>query len=239
MNWIFAFIFNFTLILFAQKLPLLTKSGWIHAGILGTLLIGSIGIKGWLAVAIYLLLGSLVTKVGYKYKQSRGIAEARDGKRGPENVWGSADTGAFMAILTQVDNMPTALLLIGFASSFSAKLADTFGSEIGKRYGTKTFLITNFKTVKPGTDGGVSIEGTAASLLGSFLMTIPMVFLRIIPLNYVVYIVIVSGFLGTLFESLVGAIFQDKNKWLTNEVVNFIQTALAAILSISLAIIFN
>ncbi len=31
------------------------------------------------------------------------------------------------------------LLLIGFAASFAAKLADTFGSEIGKRWGKTTF----------------------------------------------------------------------------------------------------
>ena len=52
------------------------------------------------------------------------------------------------------------LFKVGFASSFSAKLADTFGSEIGKRFGKDTYLITSLKKVERGTEGGISIEGT-------------------------------------------------------------------------------
>ena len=53
--------------------------------------------QGWLAVVIYLALGSLVTRLGFRTKQARGLAEARGGLRGPENVWGSAATGALLA----------------------------------------------------------------------------------------------------------------------------------------------
>ena len=79
--WINAFLINFLLICLGQRLPFLTKKGWIHAGILGTLLLGSIGWNGWISVFVYLLLGTLVTKIGYKNKASRGIAEARGGQR--------------------------------------------------------------------------------------------------------------------------------------------------------------
>jgi len=95
--WLNAFLINFLLILFAQRLPFLTKKGWFHAGVLGTVLLGSIGWMGWVSVCIYLLLGTLVTKIGYQNKASRGLAEARGGKRGPENVWGSAATGCSLA----------------------------------------------------------------------------------------------------------------------------------------------
>jgi len=98
--WINAFLINFLLIFLGHRLPFLTKNGWIHAGILGTLLLGSIGWNGWIAVCVYLLLGTLVTKIGYKNKASRGIAEARGGQRGPENVWGSAATGCSLALLS-------------------------------------------------------------------------------------------------------------------------------------------
>ena len=90
--WLNAFLINFLFIFFGQRLPFLTKKGWIHAGILGTILLGSIGWKGWISVCFYLLLGTFVTKVGYKNKASRGIAEARGGQRGPKNIWGSAAT---------------------------------------------------------------------------------------------------------------------------------------------------
>jgi len=36
---------------------------------------------------LYLVLGSLVTKIKFAEKQAKGIAEGREGRRGPENVW--------------------------------------------------------------------------------------------------------------------------------------------------------
>ena len=51
----------------------MTKDGWISAGILGTILWGCLSWQGWMSVVIYLLLGSLVTKIGYKFKKEKGI----------------------------------------------------------------------------------------------------------------------------------------------------------------------
>ena len=173
-EWLWAFCVNILLITIFQRLPILTTTGWIHAGALGTILLGCLGWSGWLAVAAYLVLGSLVTRLGWAQKQKVGIAESRGGRRGPENVWGSAATGTFLAILIKVGIVPESLLLIGFVASFAAKLADTFGSEIGKRWGRKTVLITTFRPVSAGTDGAISLEGTCASALGSLLMTLIM-----------------------------------------------------------------
>ena len=69
---------------------------------------------------------------------------------------------------------------VGFAASFAAKLADTFGSEIGKRFGKDTYLITSLKKVDRGTEGGISIEGTLASVLGSIFMA----FIMLRPVSY-------------------------------------------------------
>ena len=123
--WITALVFNAVLIGLAQRLPLLTPAGWCHAGLLGTVLWGALGWRGWMAVVAYLGFGSLVTKLGFARKQDLGLAEARGGRRGPENVWGSALTGLVLALLIAMRVGPTQGLLIGFAASFAAKLADT------------------------------------------------------------------------------------------------------------------
>ena len=68
------------------------KRWLISAGILGTILWGCMSWQGWMSVVIYLIFGSLVTKIGFKFKKEQGIAEKRGGRRGPENVWGSAAT---------------------------------------------------------------------------------------------------------------------------------------------------
>ena len=237
-SWINSFLINFLLILVGQSLPFLTKKGWIHAGVLGTLLLGSIGWNGWLSVCLYLLLGTLVTKIGYKNKASRGIAEARGGQRGPENVWGSAATGCSLALFSCIWPNYLIAFMVGFASSFTAKLSDTFSSEIGKRFGKRTFLITTLKPVKPGTEGAISIEGSLAGLLGSLIMTVVMLNLSIISGLSVAFIVLLSGYLATILESYIGAVVQNKFEWMTNELVNSIQTSLAAIISMFLYLNF-
>ena len=231
MIWIQALLLNTVLIAVAQRAPLLTPAGWVHAGALGTILWGCLGWRGWVAVVAYLVLGSLVTRLGLREKQERGLAEARGGRRGPENVWGSAATGACLALLIGAVFEPRSLLLVGFSASFSAKLADTFGSEIGKRWGRRPVLITTLRSVPPGTEGAISLAGTLASAAGSVLMTLVMWQLQLLPSISVSLVVMLIGLLATLAESLLGALAQDRFRWLSNELVNALQTLLAAVMA--------
>ena len=233
--WIQALVVNTVLISLAQRTALLTRAGWIHAAALGTMLWGCLGWQGWLAVVAYLVLGSAVTKIGFREKQSKGIAEARGGQRGPENVWGSAAVGALLALGVGAELEPRSLLLIGFSASFAAKLADTFGSEIGKRYGRTTVLITTLRPVPPGTEGAISLEGTFASAVGSVLMTLVMWTLQLIANGPMAALVMLVGLVATLGESLLGALVQERFGWLSNELINAVQTLFAAVLAMLLA----
>ncbi|EAU73913.1 TIGR00297 family protein [Synechococcus sp. RS9916] len=236
-TWVTAFALNGVLIALAQRVPLLTRAGWCHAAILGTILWGCLGWQGWTAVVLYLALGSLVTKVGFQQKQRQGLAEARGGRRSPANVWGSAAVGAFLALLIGSGLGPKPLLLVGFSASFAAKLADTFGSEIGKRYGRTTVLITTLRRVPPGTEGAVSLEGTLASAIGSLVMTAVVVAVQLVPAGPLAWLVAAVGLLATLLESLLGALLQERTPWLTNEMVNAIQTAVAAVLGMAAVVV--
>ena len=91
----------------------------------------------------------------------------------------------------------------------------------------------------PGTEGAISIEGSVAGLFGSLIMTLVMINFSIISGISVALIVLLSGFLATFLESYIGAIAQNKINWMTNELVNSIQTSLAAIISIYLCLIFT
>ena len=237
-NFIFGFCLNFLLILLFSRLPIMTKKGWVNAGVLGTILWGCLSWKGWLSVVLYLILGSFVTKIGYKFKNDIGIAEKRGGRRGPENVWGSAATGMFFAILIKLNLGNLIYWKIAFAASFAAKLADTCGSEIGKRFGKNTFLITNFKRVQKGTEGGISLEGTLASLIGAVVMSYLMMLLGFILSIDQFLIVVISGFTATIIESIIGAKYQETYK-LSNEFVNAIQTSLASLIVIIIFLIYK
>ena len=52
------------------------------------------------------------------------------------------------------------------------------------------------------------------------------------------FIVFLSGYLATFLESYIGAVAQNKIDWMTNELVNSIQTSIAAIISIFLYLNF-
>ena len=234
MIWVTAFLVNAVLIGLAQRIPLLTPAGWVNAGILGTVLWGSLGWQGWSAVVAYLVLGSLVTKLGWAVKQQRGLEEGRGGRRGPENVWGSAAVGAGLALMVAGGLQPTKLLLVGFAASFAAKLADTFGSENGQRWGRTTLLITTLQPVPAGTEGAISLEEHWRVPLEVFDVKVMLLF-RLITTTSELLLISVVGLIATLAESLLGALAQHRINWLSNEAVNGIQTLFAALLAMALA----
>lgn len=122
------------------------------------------------------------------------------------------------------------LLLLGYVSSLATKLADTFASEIGKAYGKTTFLITTFERVEPGTEGAVSAEGTLAAAIGGSFLPIYALCIGVLHDWKSVGIATLAAFLATNAESLIGAVFQGKKgfEWMTNEVVNFINTVIGA-----------
>lgn len=209
----------------AQKM--LTQEGIAHAYALGVLLWATLGWRGWVLCASYLLAGSAATCVKIAEKAAKGIAEARGGARGPENVWGSALAGALCAASTMVWPRQTPLLRIAFVASFATKLSDTMASEIGKAYGKTTYLATTFKLVPAGTEGAVSAEGTAAGVVGSLIMAGMGAAMGLMPVA-AIPICAVAAFAANYVESLIGATVQGKVSWLTNEVVNFINTGVGA-----------
>jgi uncharacterized protein (TIGR00297 family) len=227
----------------AKLLSALTPAGYIHAMALGTMLWTTLGWRGWTYCVLYLVLGQIVTKIGFKDKEKRGIAESRGGRRGPENVWGSAATSLAFAVLSTKEctalSLSTNLLLLGYVAALATKLADTFASEIGKAYGKTTFLITTLERVEPGTEGAISAEGTAAAVLGGFLLSACGYVLGIIDLPSV-GLSTIAAFLATNAESLIGATLQGKKGFgfMTNEVVNFVNTLIGGTIAVAAGKLF-
>ena len=239
--WWVGLLVNGGLILLLHRLPVLTARGWVHGGALGTMLWGTMGWPGWLTVVLYLALGSAVTRLGLKHKQALQLAEARGGRRGPRNLWGSAATGLSLAVLMAMAPAGArSLLILGFVASFAAKLGDTCGSEIGKRWGGRTLLITTLQPVPAGTEGAVSITGTVAGVVAIVLYAaLALALLRPSlgpgPLARLVLLG-VAATVATMVESWIGATWQGRVAWLTNELVNTALTVVAALLAMGAAV---
>ena len=244
--WLVAIGLNTILLIVAIIIPkkLLTPAGLINAWGLGVVVWGTLGWRGYGVVMFYFLVGSVVTRIGMAQKEAEGIAEKRGGARGPENVWGSAFTATVCALgVAAIDRGWVgadwrSLLILGYVASFATKLSDTTASEVGKAYGKSTFLITTFQPVPRGTEGAVSLEGTIAGIIGGLLISFVAYGCQLITLPGVL-ICAIAAFVATNLESVIGATLQNKFDWLTNELVNVINTIIGAIVAISLAIWFH
>ncbi len=240
-SWLVAVGLNSALVPIAWFAPkkLLTPAGLFHAWVLGVLIWGTLGWQGYLVVMFYFLAGSSVTRIGMEQKEAAGIAEKRSGARGPENVWGSALTGTFCALATLfVAPAYRSFLLLGYVASLATKLSDTCGSEVGKAYGKRTFLITTLQPVARGTEGAVSLEGTLAGVVGSIAIAFVGWGVSLIDLTGVLFCVF-SAFIATNLESLIGATLQSQIDWMTNEVVNVINTLIGAVVAVLLLLTWH
>ncbi len=246
--WVVGAALNSMLLVVAWIAPkkLLTPAGYFHAWLLGVLTWGTLGWQGYIVVMFYFLVGSFVTRIGMAQKEAEGIAEKRSGARGPENVWGSAligtlcalgvgmlDLGIFRVTQSSIVDFRS-LLLLGYVASFSTKLSDTCASEVGKAYGKSTFLITTLQPVPRGTEGAVSLEGTLAGVVASIAIAFLGWGIGLVEPLGVVWCV-VAAFIATNIESVIGATLQSKYTWLTNELVNILNTLIGAIAAIFLA----
>ncbi len=235
-TWLVAIGLNTVLLGIVWLVPkkLLTPAGIFNAWLLGVLILATLGWSGYAVVCVYFVVGSAVTRIGMAQKEAEGIAEKRSGARGPENVWGSAFTAALCAVgigiidgLGSDDLMLRSLLLLGYVASFCTKLSDTCASEVGKAYGKRTFLITTLQPVPRGTEGAVSLEGTLAGILASVVLAMLGLLLGLIDVWGVIWCVL-AAFIATNIESVIGATLQSRWQWLTNELVNVLNTLIGA-----------
>jgi uncharacterized protein (TIGR00297 family) len=140
------------------------------------------------------------------------------------------------------------LFIIAGMGPLAVATADTWGTEIGLRKGKSTSLITDFQIFPPGTDGGVSVRGTLASLLGSAVIGIATYYFFSLQVA-AFFCILIAGFLGSLIDSYLGAIFQRNSSSVTlpvlknkipidNDIVNGLSTGIGALLAIIFKLVF-
>lgn len=228
----------------ANRKRLLNASGAFAAFLIGTAIIVTTNVFWLLLLMSLLVLAGVATRAKYEEKAARGTSEAREGVRRTRNVLanGLVPTGIALAHgpIDALLGVGTASLM--FLGAIAAAAADTLASEFGG-LSDRTVLITTFRRVPPGTDGGVSLAGQLAALggsatvagLGTVLLSLARNFSAPPPAPQVslsvLGLVTVAGFIGCQIDSLLGALFEVRGR-LTKEEVNFL-----GILSGSLAVV--
>jgi len=182
--------------------------------------------RGFLLLLSFFVLGSACTKLGYKRKAAARLAQEEGGRRGARHAFANAGVATACALFAALTGHPL-LFRLAFAAAFATAAADTASSEIGQLLGRRTFLITTLRPVPRGTEGAVSLEGTLAGIAASVVVAALGAAVGLYPWIGVAAIA-VAAFLGTTFESIVGAAL-EKRQLLDNEALNFLNTLVGAL----------
>jgi uncharacterized protein (TIGR00297 family) len=201
--------------------------GAASATVIGTVVTASLGLPFLALMVAFFVAGSAATRLGYRRKAHLGIAQERDGVRGARHAWANGGVAAFLALMAGLaPPLLRDVLVLAYAASVAAAAADTCSSEIGKAFGRRTVLITSFRPASPGTEGAISLEGTLGGLGGAALVGATGAALEAYGLGAAA-LVAVSGLVGALAESLIGAV-GGKRFALSGELLNVANTAIGA-----------
>lgn len=104
------------------------------------------------------------------------------------------------------------IFAVGFVAAMAEAFADTAASGIGA-FSKNTFDLFRWKKTGSGLSGGMSFIGTLASLVAAIILPLIAMLMSRGAFNFkYVIIASVAAFLGTIFDSLLGSLFQVKYK---------------------------
>ena len=186
-------------------------------------------------VLVLLLLTSLATRAGRRHKENLGTAESRHGRKASQVA---ANLG--MAAIVSNSLVQSWLIEHGWVhhgaahpivfalglAALAEAAADTISSEIGQVLSGHPRMITTFRRAEPGTDGAISMGGTAAGVIaagavaaaGSWALDGGTILFAVSWM---------AAVFGLFFDSLLGATAELRG-WVNNDAVNFLSTASAA-----------
>lgn len=234
---------------FAVRRGFLTPRGAVVAVVVGTLT-ALAGIPLFILLVSFFISSSLLTRARSEYKKALGLKDISG--RSLRQVVGVGTPIAIFAALYIALGRPE--FLGAAVVSIAVATADTWASEIGVAYGGKPrHILTPWRRLEPGTSGGVTPVGTAASIGGALFISL---LAQGLGLFRPFWLVALFGWLGELLDSLLGATAQIryicngeitenyapgcvKRGYLTNESVNMISGLLIGVLFIATNLLFS
>jgi len=263
-------LFSTAIGLIAYKRRSLSRSGIVGAIATGT---ATFGLGGWswgLSLIFFFVSSSLFSHFRAHDKEAAAADKFSKGsQRDISQVFANGGLAALLAIgygLVRSHSLRR-LFRAGFTGAMATATADTWATELGILSTDTPRLITTGKPVAPGTSGGITLLGTAASALGAissglafWLLQRCQKTLAILPL-----LALVSGLAGSLADSFLGATMQaiyycptchketERHihscgtrttplrgiAWFNNDVVNFVATLSGGLIAAGLQFIFS
>jgi uncharacterized protein (TIGR00297 family) len=213
----------------AYALRMISRSGALVGLLVGTTIYASLGPRGFAILALFVVGGSLLTRLGYGSKERAGTAQEYGGRRSARNALANCAVSTLCAILAAATGSEP--FTVAFVASLGAAFADTAESEIGQLFSRTPRLITTLQKVSPGTDGAISLPGTLAGVGAASLTAALGLALGMLETPALALRVVTAAFLGTIADSLIGGLSPRAG----NELTNVLCTLAAALLALILA----
>jgi uncharacterized protein (TIGR00297 family) len=226
-NFIIGFILSCTVAFIAYLKHNLDKSGLIASIILGTLVYG---LGHWIFYVFMmfffmssLVIRKLVTVTNPVAHQALMHNHHKHEARNWIQVF--ANGGILLLISVIYTFWPSDLVIFVAALSMAAATSDTWASEIGILSHNKPVSILKHEPMETGLSGGVTSLGLWASLFGSALISLVLgLFLGLssgfdLKVLFLFGLCTLGGFSGSLFDSILGELFQAKYKTTRMEII--------------------
>ena len=193
------------------------------------LLMYAAGLWAFFPLFVLLLMTTLATHWRADRKSKLGVAE-RAGGRNARQVLANLGAAGLCALAAAIFSRQSGLLMIGATAVLAEAAADTVSSEVGQALTTKPRLILGLAPVPPGTNGAISLAGTFAGCIAAGLVAWTASLAGVVPWRWAP-IVGIAGVAGMLFDSVLGARFENRGD-MGNDSVNFVSTVFAADLAL-------
>jgi len=191
----------------SRRAHALSTSGAVAAVIVGTLAVAAGWSWGALLFSMF-VAASALSKAGNGQKAARLAAIVEKGsERDAYQVL--ANGGVFCAAALGQIISPSPVWLAMAAGALAASSADTWATEVGTMSAVDPISIITGKRVPPGTSGGITLVGTAASVAGALFIAV-VAALAAWPTSFAA--IAVGGSVGALADSVLGGTLQER-RW--------------------------
>lgn len=208
------------------KTKKLTIIASLTAGLIAFLIFLGTGYTGIAMLGSFFIMGIWATS---HKKQLKTVIGEHQQERKAGQVLANGGVAAIMATLAIFDPVHTGIYVIMLAGSLASATADTLSSELGMVYGRNFYNVLTFRREPKGLDGVISLEGTLLGACGA--MIIAAIYVVVYGMDDGFIVIILAGVLGNLADSVLGAALERK-RYINNDMVNFLNTALAALFSL-------
>ena len=205
---VLGFLLAVSIAYLAYRVHSLSRDGAVAAVFVGTITFGLGGLQWSILLLAFFISSSALSRLFKNRKRGFNEKFSKGSGRDAGQVLGNGGLATAFVLLNAI--FPHQLWTwIGFAAVLASVNADTWATELGTLNPNPPRMITDLrKRVEAGTSGGVSLWGTVAAFLGASVIGVLAAVLY--PnVHWSLFIPItISGLLGSLFDSFLGATVQ-------------------------------